>query len=112
MYEWLLFGHLFGVVLLVGGFAVFAAGVDRLARAHTLAELRGLIAVATVGERLVLAGGVCLIPFGLTMAARYWSFSDGWIVASVGLMLVQGATGSAVVSPRVRRCMLRLSRRR
>lgn len=103
MYEWLLFGHLIGVVLLVGGFAAFAAGIDRLARTHSLAELRAFVAVATFGERLVLAGGVCLIPFGLIMAARYWSFSDGWIVVSVGLVLVQGATGSTVVSPRLRR---------
>lgn len=103
MYEWLLFGHLVGVVLFIAGFAVYVVGIDRGPRAKTLAELRLLAALSALGERIFIGGGLCLITFGVTLAAKFWSFSDGWILSAIALVVAQGAGGAAVVGPRVRR---------
>jgi hypothetical protein len=36
------------------------------------------------------------VAAGLTLAARFWSFSDGWIGNSIGLVITLGIAGSIV----------------
>lgn len=55
-----------------------------------------LLATAKYGERMVLIGAALLVAAGLTLAARFWSFSDVWIATSICLVIAQGLAGSTV----------------
>jgi hypothetical protein len=44
----------------------------------------------------VFIGAGLLVAAGLTLAARFWSFSDGWIGTSIGLVITLGIAGSIV----------------
>jgi hypothetical protein len=57
MYQWLLFGHLLGVVFLVGGFSLYVGSIDFLPRATTQAQLRSMVDLARRGECLLMAAG-------------------------------------------------------
>lgn len=108
MYAWLLYGHLLGVGLLVAGTAVYIGGVAGLRRARTVDELRTFSALTRLGERLLIPGALTLLVFGLTLAARYWSLTEGWILAAIGLVVAQGIIGSAVTEPVLRRLRVAL----
>lgn len=103
MYPWLLFGHLLGVVLFVTGWAISVAAVDGYRRTQSIAQLRTLAAMTTLGERILIIGGPLLIGFGLALAERFYSFSSTWLVAALGLVVIQGLLGAAVVGPRAHR---------
>ena len=94
MYEWLLFGHLLGVALLLAGLGIHVVSVERLRQARTATELRLLVASADHGERMVFIGAALLVAAGLTMAVRFWSLSDSWISTSIGLVVALGLAGS------------------
>lgn len=96
MYEWLLFGHLLGVAVLLAGVGVHVVSVERLRQARTVMELGLLVAAADRGKRIVFSGAVLLVGAGLTMAVRFWSLSDGWIATSIGLVAAMGIAGSIV----------------
>lgn len=85
MYAWLTFGHLLGLALLAAGMGVETVASARLRRASTLAQLR-------TWQRLpvekVTGVGLLLVVTGLAMAWQGWSFSDGWIVAALMLVVV------------------------
>src|SRR6266540_3065186 len=71
LYTWLKFGHLVGLVLLSGGMAT----------------------------QLIAYAGL-LILTGLAMAGQSWSFTDGWILAAIGVLAVTIAAAVAGVGPR------------
>jgi len=96
MYEWLLFGHLLGVAVLLAGLGIHVVGVERLRQAPTVTELRLLLAAVDRGERMVFIGAVLLVAAGLTMAVRFWSLSDGWIATSIGVVVTMALAGSIV----------------
>lgn len=100
MYPWLLFGHLLGVVLLVAGWAIYVAAIEGCRRAPTVAQLRTLSGLTLAGERVLAAGGPLLIGFGLALVARFYDFSQPWVIAALALVVVQGLLGAAVVGPR------------
>jgi uncharacterized membrane protein len=93
MYQWLLLGHLLGVVMFVAGCGAYTAAVDRLPRAHSVAELRTLLTVAAAGSKVLTVGTVPLLVGGAALTADAWSFTDGWIVIAMALVVVQGAGG-------------------
>lgn len=103
IYRWLLFGHLFGVVAMVTGWAIYVASVDSLRRAQSVAQVRTLAGLATVGERILAGGGLLLIGFGVTLVVKFYDFSQPWIVGALGLVVVQGLLGAALVGPRTHR---------
>jgi len=103
IYRWLLFGHLFGVVAMVTGWAIYVASVDSLRRAQSVAQVRTLVGQATVGERILAGGGLLLIGFGVTLVVKFYDFSQPWIVGALGLVVVQGLLGAALVGPRTHR---------
>jgi hypothetical protein len=96
MYEWLLFAHLLGVAVLLAGSGVRVVSVERLRHASRVTELRVLAAAAKYGERMVFIGAGLLVAAGLTLAARFWSFWDGWIATSIGLVITLGVADSIV----------------
>ena len=103
MYEWLLFGHLVGVAIMLSGLGVHIVSVERLRQVRTVTELRMLLGAAKYGERMVLSGSVLLVAAGITLAARFWSFADAWIATSIGLVIAQGLAGSVIVDRRMKR---------
>jgi uncharacterized membrane protein len=96
MYQWLLLGHLLGVVMFVAGCGAYTAAVDRLPRADSVAGLRTLLTVAATGSSVLTVGAVLLILGGAALAVDAWSFTDGWIVTSIALVVLQGAGGLLV----------------
>lgn len=93
MYELLLFGHLLGVGLLVLGTGMFLAGTEGLRRAGTVGEARGSAALSQLATRVLVTSGPLLLGFGFALAARRWSFSQPWIVASLALVTLLGVNG-------------------
>ena len=93
MYQWLLYGHLIGVILLVLGTGMFVAGVDGLRRCDDVKALRTSLAIATLGTRTLAPGGVLLLGFGIAMAILRWSLADAWIAAALLLVALLGANG-------------------
>ena len=103
MYEWLLFGHLVGVAIMLSGLGVHIVSVERLRQVRTVTELRMLLAAAKYGEWMVLGGSALLVAAGITIAAQFWSFADAWIATSIGLVIAQGLAGSLIVDRRMKR---------
>lgn len=89
----LLYGHLLGVMILLVGTGGYLAGTEGLRAGRTLDQIRLAAVIAAFGTRLLVPGGLLLLGFGLTLAARSWSFSDPWIATSIGLVGVLGANG-------------------
>lgn len=96
MYEWLLFGHVLGVAVLLAGVGIYVVSVERLRQAPTVTELGLLVAAADRGERIAFIGAAPLVAAGVTMAVRFWSLSDGWIATSMGVVVAMGLAGSIV----------------
>jgi hypothetical protein len=94
MYEWLLFAHLVGLAFLLAGLGVHVVSVERLRSTPRVTDMQVLLASAKNGERLVFIGAGVLVIAGLALAARFWSFRDGWIATSIGLVIAQGIVGS------------------
>jgi uncharacterized membrane protein len=93
-YDWLLFLHVTGAFLLLGGAGGAAAlnlAALRRDRPSEIALLFGLIrfAVAAIG-----IGSLLVFVFGLWLVhdAGY-SYGDGWIVAAIALLVVSGILG-------------------
>ncbi len=94
-YEWLLFFHVSGAFLMLGGIVVAwvlgiaAALRERPSEIALLMRLTGVAAAAIgLGMALALVFGLWLV-FDLD-AYRLW---DGWIVGALVLFLLSGATG-------------------
>lgn len=98
MYTWLKFGHMVGLVLLSGGMATQLIAYAGLLRAGTVGELRTWQKLPA--ERLADGGLGLLILTGLAMAGHSWSFTDGWILAAIGVLAVTVAAAVAGVGPR------------
>jgi alpha/beta hydrolase fold/Predicted integral membrane protein (DUF2269) len=98
LYTWLKFGHLVGLVLLSGGMATQLIAYAGLLRAGTVGELRTWQKLPK--ERLTDGGMGLLILTGLAMADQSWSFTDGWILAAIGVLAVTIAAAVAGVGPR------------
>lgn len=93
LYTWLKFGHLVGLVLLSGGMATQLIAYAGLLRAGTVGELRTWQKLPK--ERLTDGGMGLLILTGLAMAGQSWSFTDGWILAAIGVLAVTIAAAAA-----------------
>jgi uncharacterized membrane protein len=96
-YDWLLFFHVTGAFLLLGGAAVAAAlnvaalRADR--RPSEIALLFGLVRVAVVA---VVSGSLLTLVFGLWLVHDVgYGYGDGWIVASIVLWVLGNALGNA-----------------
>jgi uncharacterized membrane protein len=95
-YEWLLFLHVTGAFLLVGG--AVSAGVFNLAalRRQRPSEIALLLRLARVSVTLISAGMLVTLAFGLWLvdAARQgYSYGDAWVVAALALWVAANALG-------------------
>jgi uncharacterized membrane protein len=97
-YDWLLFFHVSGAFLLVGGSAMAAAlniSAMRRERPSEIAVLLGLTRIAV----LAIYGGVLLtIVFGLWLVSASpfgYSYGDAWVIAAILLWVYGNAAGGA-----------------
>ena len=95
-YQWLLFFHVTGAFLLVGGAAVAAvlnlAALRGGRRPSEVALLFGLVRIAVVA---IVAGSVLTLAFGLWLVDEAgYGYGDGWIVAAIVLWVLGNATGN------------------
>ncbi len=93
-YEWLLFLHMTGAFLLVGGGVVAGAlnaAALRRKRPSEILLLFGLVRIAVVS---ILVGTVLAFVFGLWLVHEVgYGYGDGWIVAAIVLLIVGNAMG-------------------
>jgi uncharacterized membrane protein len=95
-YQWLLFFHVSGAFLLIGG-AVVAAVLNLAAlrggrRPSEVALLFGLVRFAVVA---IVSGSLLTIVFGLWLVDEAgYGYGDGWIVAAIVLWVLANATGN------------------
>jgi uncharacterized membrane protein len=93
-YEWLLFVHVTGAFLFLGGAVVAAvANVGALTRERP-SEIAALLGLARVAVRIVGAGVALTLIFGLWLVHEaHYGYLDGWVVASLVLWVVANALG-------------------
>lgn len=95
-YDWLLFLHITGAFLLVGGIVV--AGALNIAaqfrqRPSEIALLLGLIRFAVIG---IIVGALLTLVFGLWLVEEApwgYGFGQGWVIAAIVIWVVGNAMG-------------------
>ena len=93
-YQWLLFLHVTGAFLLLGG-GVIAGALNLMAlgreRPSEILLLFGLIRIAVVS---ILIGTLLAFVFGLWLVHEAgYGYGDGWIVAAIILLVLANALG-------------------
>jgi uncharacterized membrane protein len=97
-YDWLLFFHVSGAFLLVGG-SVTAAALNisalRRERPSEIAVLLGLTRVAVIA---IYAGVLLTLVFGLWLVSASpfgYGYGDAWVIAALVLWVLANAAGGA-----------------
>jgi uncharacterized membrane protein len=93
-YEWLLFLHVTGVFLLLGG-GVVAGSLNiaalRRDRPSEIVLLFGLIRIAVVS---IMIGTLFAFIFGLWLVHEAgYGYGDGWVITAIVLLIVANAMG-------------------
>ena len=94
-YDWLLFFHVTGAFLVLGGIVVaWVVGIGA-ARRERPSEIALLMRLATPAAAAIGAGMLLTIVFGLWLVADLdvYKISDGWIVAALVMWALSGALG-------------------
>jgi uncharacterized membrane protein len=96
--QWLLFGHLVGVLTLFAAIALENVILVYLLRARTVEELRSATTFAPLLPRMFPIGVVLIVGFGIGLVAHSdeFRFGQAWIDLAFGLVIVL-----AVMSPTV-----------
>jgi uncharacterized membrane protein len=97
-YDWMLFLHVTGAFLLVGG--TFTAGLLTLAaiRRERPSEIAALLGLIRISLPFIYAGVALTLVFGLWLvheAGQGYSYTDAWVIAALVLWVVANALGGA-----------------
>jgi uncharacterized membrane protein len=95
-YDWLLFFHVTGAFLLIGG--AVTAGVFNVAamQRERPSEIAAFLRFARIGVILISIGVLLTLVFGLWLvhaADQGYSYGDAWIVAALVLWVLANALG-------------------
>ncbi len=94
MEETVLFLHLLGVLLFVGGIVVAGVAFESARRREQPDEIALLLGLARVGALLVASGALLLLVCGLWLVdLEDVGFGTGWVQAAIGLFVVALALG-------------------
>jgi uncharacterized membrane protein len=92
--DWLLFLHISGAFLLVGGSVVAAAFTIFARRRERPSEIAELLRLVRIALPLIYGGVLLTLVFGLWLVHDTgYSFGDSWIVAALVLWVVANALG-------------------
>src|SRR4051794_10097336 len=96
--QWLLFGHLIGVLALFSAIALENAILVFMLRARTVEELRGATTFTPLLPRLFPVAVVLIVGFGLGLVGHSdeFKFGQAWIDLSLGLVIVLAIMGPTV----------------
>ncbi|HYX89457.1 MAG TPA: DUF2269 family protein [Gaiellaceae bacterium] len=94
-YQWLLFFHVGGAFLLIGGAVVAAVlNVAALRRGRRPSEIALLFGLVRIGVVAIVAGALLTLVFGLWLVHEAgYGYGDGWIVAALVLWVLGNAAG-------------------
>jgi uncharacterized membrane protein len=94
-HDWALLLHLIGVVLLFSGMSVAAVADEAARRRERPSEIAALLGPARVGVVFVAAGTVCILAGGFWLVGNIGAYSlgDGWISASLALLVAAFVVG-------------------
>jgi uncharacterized membrane protein len=95
-YDWLLFFHVTGAFLLVGGTVVAAFLTIASLRRRRPSEVAGLLGLIRISLPFIYAGVALTLVFGLWLvheAGQGYAYGDAWVVAALVLWVVANALG-------------------
>jgi len=94
-YEWLLFLHVTGAFLLLGGIVVVAVFSVAAWRRERPSEIALLLGLTRWGLPAIWGGMLVTLAFGLWLVhdVDYVDWGDGWVIASLALWVVTGFLG-------------------
>jgi uncharacterized membrane protein len=93
-YDWLLFLHVTGAFLLLGGGVVASALNIAALRRDRPSEILLLFGLTRIAVASILAGSVLAFVFGLWLVNEAgYGYGDGWIVAAIVLLILGNAIG-------------------
>lgn len=95
MYEWALFFHLVGAILFFAGLAVAAVGQSAARRRTQPDEIGLLLHTARWGVLMVGLGTLLAVAFGLWLVDLTVYGFDGWVLASLALLVFALGAGAA-----------------
>jgi uncharacterized membrane protein len=97
-YDWLLFFHVTGAFLLVGGTVVAGALTIAALRRERPSEIAALLGLIRVSLPFIYAGVALTLVFGLWLvheAGQGYSYTDAWVIAAIVLWVLANALGGA-----------------
>ena len=97
-YDWLVFLHVTGAFLLIGG-TVSAGALTIMSRQRERpSEVATLLGLVRLVLPFIYAGAVLTLVFGIWLvhaAGQGYAFGDAWVVAALALWVVAQALGGA-----------------
>jgi len=102
-YEIALFLHIVGVAGLFGAAAAFWVAMMALRRLATAQECRSWATLAVWSDRAFPVSSLLVLAAGAYMVEDIWNWGDGWINTSLIALIIMGAGGGLLITPRVRR---------
>jgi len=96
-YQWLLFLHVTGAFLVLGGATMAAVFNIAALRREQPSQIVVLFKLAQIGAISVMAGMTVALVFGLWLVADvdFIDWSDAWVIIALVLWFVANALGSA-----------------
>jgi uncharacterized membrane protein len=95
-YDWLLFFHVTGAFLLVGGTVVAGFLTIAAMRCERPSEVAGLLGLIRISLPFIYAGAALTLVLGLWLvheAGQGYSYGDAWVIAAIVLWVVANALG-------------------
>jgi uncharacterized membrane protein len=101
LYEWLLFAHIVGAMIWIGGLvalATFGIRARRSGDRDTVTRFVGGLRV--IGPTILAPSAGLVVVFGLAMVfdSSAWDFGQTWVQLALGLLIAAVVVGAAYLS--------------
>jgi uncharacterized membrane protein len=96
-YDWLLFLHILGVALWLGGVVVVSVFGTLVLRSRDLALVDRFTASLRIVGAILGPSMLAVLAFGIWLVVRTddWNFGQGWVIAGLGLFAAAFLIGAA-----------------
>ena len=96
-----LFLHIVGVFGVAGAAVSFWIAMSVLRRLGTIGEMRSWVTMARLTDRAFPIAAALVIAAGIFMVEDRWTWDAGWMNTSLIALVVMGAGGGLLMTPRV-----------